>query len=143
MATLGLAAHGLSPVVVNRGWFLVAVLWLPVALASLLQNTGCSARASGVVAHGLSCPMACRSSWAKDQSCVPCIGRRILNHWTTREVLGQIFRSGIASQRINTHITLLEVVKPPPPELCPFAFRPTASGEPVSPPLTKWQVVKL
>ena len=23
----------------------------------------------------------------RDQTCVPCVGRRILNHWTTREVL--------------------------------------------------------
>ena len=27
------------------------------------------------------------SSWTREQSYVPCIGRQILNHWTTREVL--------------------------------------------------------
>ena len=27
------------------------------------------------------------SSWTRDRTRVPCIGRRILNHWTTREVL--------------------------------------------------------
>ena len=26
-----------------------------------------------------------RSSWTRDQTHVPCIGKRILNHWTTRE----------------------------------------------------------
>ena len=26
------------------------------------------------------------SSWTRDQTQVPCIGRWILNHWTTREV---------------------------------------------------------
>ena len=26
------------------------------------------------------------SSWTRDQTCVPCIGRQILNHWTTKEV---------------------------------------------------------
>ena len=26
------------------------------------------------------------SSLTRDQTCVPCIGRRILYHWTTREV---------------------------------------------------------
>ena len=27
------------------------------------------------------------SSWTRDQDCVPCIGRRILNHWITKVVL--------------------------------------------------------
>ena len=26
------------------------------------------------------------SSPTRDQTCIPCIGRQILNHWTTREV---------------------------------------------------------
>ena len=26
------------------------------------------------------------SSWTRDRTCVPCIGRRIPNHWTNREV---------------------------------------------------------
>ena len=26
------------------------------------------------------------SSWTRDQTCIPCIGRGILNHWITREV---------------------------------------------------------
>ena len=30
-------------------------------------------------------------SWTKDQTCVPCVGRWPLNHWTTREVLRKIF----------------------------------------------------
>ena len=33
------------------------------------------------------------SSWTRDQTPVPCIGRRILNHWTTREVPGGHFSS--------------------------------------------------
>ena len=39
---------------------------------------------------GLTCPVACGmwdlSSPIRDQTHVPCIGRQILNHWTTREV---------------------------------------------------------
>ena len=31
------------------------------------------------------------SSWTRDQTYVPCIGRQILNHWTTREVLSYRF----------------------------------------------------
>ena len=34
------------------------------------------------------------SSLTRDQSCVPCIGMQILNHWTTREVLHPSFFSG-------------------------------------------------
>ena len=26
------------------------------------------------------------SSWTRDGTCIPCVGRHILNHWTTREV---------------------------------------------------------
>ena len=35
--------------------------------------------------HRLSWPAACGSSGAGDRTCVPCIARLILNHWTTRE----------------------------------------------------------
>ena len=39
---------------------------------------------SGVVMHGLSCSMA--SSGTRDQTWVPYIVRKMLNHWTTRGV---------------------------------------------------------
>ena len=42
--------------------------------------------ASVVAVCGLSCSVACGSSLTRDQTCVLCIGRQILNHWTTREV---------------------------------------------------------
>ena len=35
------------------------------------------------------------SSWTRDGTCVPCIGRQILNHWTTREVPAQKFSQSI------------------------------------------------
>ena len=31
------------------------------------------------------------SSWTRDWTCVPCIGRKILNHWTIREVLRSVW----------------------------------------------------
>ena len=31
------------------------------------------------------------SSWARDWTCILCVGRQILNHWTTTEVQGQWF----------------------------------------------------
>ena len=45
----------------------------------LLQSTG-------LREPGTSCPMACGIFWTKDGTLVPCIGRQIHNHWTTREV---------------------------------------------------------
>ena len=43
----------------------------------------------GVVAHGFSCPLA--RGILVTQTSVPCIARRIPNHWTTREVPGHSF----------------------------------------------------
>ena len=42
---------------------------------------------------GLVAPKHVESSWTKDLTRVPRIGRQILNHWTTREVplLGYLF----------------------------------------------------
>ena len=34
----------------------------------------------------LAAPWHVGSSWTRDRTCVPCIGRQILNHWTIREV---------------------------------------------------------
>ena len=44
-------------------------------------------QASRVWAHGLSCPAAYGSSQTRGKTCVPCLGRRILYHWTTSEML--------------------------------------------------------
>ena len=43
---------------------------------------------SVVVVHGLPCGMWDLSSPTRDQTRVPCIGRRIHYHWTNREVPG-------------------------------------------------------
>ena len=40
---------------------------------------------SAVAVHGLSCPAACRI-FAPQPGIKPCIGRWILNHWTSRDV---------------------------------------------------------
>ena len=41
------------------------------------------------------------SSQTRDQTYVPCVGRQILNHWTTREVLEQILESPLDSKQIK------------------------------------------
>ena len=58
----------------------------------LLLSMGCKAcrlqyrLGSVVVAPGLSCPAHAESSWTRDWTLVPCIGRQIFNHWPTKEV---------------------------------------------------------
>ena len=71
-----------------------------VVMAGGLQSTG-----SVVVAHGLSCSAACgtRASRTRARTHVPCIGRRIPNHCTTREV--PIMRYKI------TYVRVSEIVK--------------------------------
>ena len=98
-----IAAHRLSLVVASGGdYSLIAVHGLLIAVASLVDHrlwgvpalvavvhrlSSCSSQAlespgSKVVALRLSCSAACEIFW--DQA--PCIGRQILNLWTTREV---------------------------------------------------------
>ena len=52
-----------------------------VVVAPRFQSTG-----SIVLAHGLSCSMACGTSQIRNQTCVPCITRQILIYCATREV---------------------------------------------------------
>ena len=86
-------------------WVFVAACGLPLVAASgVTLHCGARAshcggfsscgvqalgtRASVVVAHGLSCSTAYGIFLNEGSNlCVLCIGRRIFNHWTTREVL--------------------------------------------------------
>ena len=54
--------------------------------AQELPLTGPRAQTQQLWVHGLSCPEHVKSAWTRDQIHVPCFGRQILNHWTTREV---------------------------------------------------------
>ena len=72
--------HGLliaaASLVVEHG------LWaLGLSSSLALYSTG-----SIVVAHGLGCSLACGISQTRDQTCVSCIGRQVVNHWTTKEI---------------------------------------------------------
>ena len=74
-----MAARGLSLAAESRGYSSLwcagfSLLWL-----LLLRSTG--SRHAGLVA-----PRDMGSSQTRAWTCVPCIGRRILNHWATREV---------------------------------------------------------
>ena len=50
---------------------------------------------------GLAALQRVESSRTKDQTHVPCIGRWILNHWTSREVLLSIFKENITLMALN------------------------------------------
>ena len=80
-----IAAYGLSLVVLSGGYALVSVLGLLVAVASRCRAGALGHGGSVAVVHRLTCPVAC--GIFLDQGSIPCIGRRILNHWITRGVL--------------------------------------------------------
>ena len=66
------------------------LLWRPCrllsAVASLLGSRGSRVcRLQQLQPAGSSALRYAGSSWTKDGTYVPCIGRRILNHWTTQE----------------------------------------------------------
>ena len=68
----------------QRGLLLVAGHRLLIAVAPHLSFCSCSVA-----------PWYVGCSWTRDRTCVPCIGRQILIHCTTREVLGLCpFNSG-------------------------------------------------
>ena len=76
------------------GLLLMAVLWLLVAMASLVaEQQGLQALGAAVVAAqarrcsaGLVALQHVESSWTRDRTCVPCIGRQVLIPRVTREV---------------------------------------------------------
>ena len=51
----------LSLVAATKGYSLVAVFRLPIAVASLVPGHGLQRPGSAVVAHGVSCPLACET----------------------------------------------------------------------------------
>ena len=77
----------------------------------MLQSTGPRVRGlqwflsigSVAVVHGLSCPVSCGIFLEQGRTCVLCTGRRILNHWTTREVQVAEFDSLSSGRVIETN----------------------------------------
>ena len=57
--------------------------------AQQLWLVGSRAQAQQLWRMGLVAPRHVGSSWTRAQTCVPCVGRRILNHCTTREAPGK------------------------------------------------------
>ena len=77
-------------------WLFVAVCRLALVVVNGDSHCGgfsrCGAWALGAQGSvvrlvGLTALLQVGSSWSGDWTCVPCIGRQILNPWTTREAL--------------------------------------------------------
>lgn len=73
-------------VVTSKGYTVVVMCGLLIAEASLVAEDRLSNLASVVMVHWLSCPRASGIFLYQGSNCVSCIGRQILNLWTTREV---------------------------------------------------------
>ena len=78
-------------------WVLVAVLQAPASCGQQGLLSRCWEWAShcsgfswcGLQSIGSVAPQHVGSSWSRDRTCFPYLGRRILNHWTTGGVLAQ------------------------------------------------------
>ena len=86
------AAFRLSLVAANRGYSLVAVHELLIVVASLaVEHRLQGAWAQQLRLVELVAPQHVESSQSRDRTHVPCTGKQILNHGTTREVPESIF----------------------------------------------------
>ena len=105
------AACGLSLVVARGDYSLLWCTGFSLQCLLLLQSTGsshvgfssCSTWAQELWCTGLVALQHVGSSWTRARTCVPCTGRRILNHCTTREVPPKItFNSKFSLTQITS-----------------------------------------
>ena len=79
--------RGLSLVAASGGHSSLRCAGLSLSRPLLLWSTGSRSTGSVIVAHGPSCSTTCGIFQTRTRAHVPCIGRWILNHCSTREVL--------------------------------------------------------
>ena len=80
-----ISVQGLSLVVASRGHSSSRCAGLSLSRPLLLRSTGSRRAGSVIVAQGPFVPWHAGSSQTRARTRVPCIGRQILNHCTTRE----------------------------------------------------------
>ena len=114
LAALGPTVCRLS-LVASRGYSLVAMHRLLFTVASLAaeqklqMHHRCSAQAQQLRRVGLAALQHIESSWARDQTGVPCIGRQTPLHCTTRGVLIHfLIHSFIHSANISMALTIYQ-----------------------------------
>ena len=71
----------------ERGLVFISVQGLLIVGASLVEHGLQECGLQWLQHVGLVAPWQVGSSWTRDRTLVPCIGKQILNHWTTREAL--------------------------------------------------------
>ena len=76
----------LSLAVVNMSYSLLRSTGFSLRWFHLFQSTGSRARTQQLWHMGLVAPRHVGSSQTRDPTCVPCIGRQILNHCNTNEL---------------------------------------------------------
>ena len=111
----------------NFSFFLILFLWQHCAfvaagrLSPAEESGGYSLLSTGLLlwCTGLAAPRHVGSSWTRVQTCVPCIGRQILNHWTTREVLERILLSLLLPASLSLSLCLSLSLPPPSVSLTP------------------------
>ena len=82
-----IAARGLSLVAGSRRYYPAVLHEFLIAVASLVLESGLQrAWAQQLWCRGLAALRHVESSQSSDQTHISCIGRLILNHWTTRKV---------------------------------------------------------
>ena len=74
------AVSGVNDGLGNVNFFFFWLLWVFLAVHRLFLFVACGLLRSVAPRHQF---------LTRDQTCVPCIGRQSLNHWTTREVPGK------------------------------------------------------
>ena len=80
----------------EQGILLIAACRLLILVAFLFLEHGPQSEGSAACRTVLVASGHVGSSWARDQICVPCTGRRILYHWTTREVQDMDVLKGVS-----------------------------------------------
>ena len=90
---IGSVSCGLSLVAASGGYSLLRYAGFSLRWLHLLQSTGSRAQAEQSWRTGLVALQHVASSRTRARTGVPCIGRRILNHCATREVLKFIFKA--------------------------------------------------
>ena len=90
------AARRLSLVAASESYSSCRV-WASHSVASLITEHGLKGmQALAAVVHDLSCPIACEIFLNQGSNLWPCIGRQVLKHWTTRDVLHPVFDVGVS-----------------------------------------------
>ena len=99
------ALRRLSLIVAEWELLFTAVCRLLTEVAFLLSLWSTGSRHVGISNWG-SWAFGDLSSWTRVQTHIPCIGRQVLNHWTTRKVLSCITSSHVGNfSKLSSHTT--------------------------------------